>query len=280
MIISCPGCRTSFFAPQKALGAEGRNVRCSKCKLEWFQEPEDAQEIPKALQNEAVAPAEDEFTPRTQNHVEEDEGPSVFSMVREKFDEKFEIARQKYDAVDPENRKLFSIGFGAVLVLFLLIIVPFRMALVHASPAFNSFYQVVGLSSIMPSDKLVLADVTYEFISNDLGEDVYFSAEPDEYVRVKGQVVNPTLSRRFTAPVRIRVEKDDQGVLDEVIVAPENKLIEREGFYDFTVDLKKWAPYATIIVELADEKKVKASPVSLDLDTHEETPSSHDPEEH
>lgn len=38
MIIACPACGTKYVLPEDALGAEGRTVRCAKCKHSWFQD--------------------------------------------------------------------------------------------------------------------------------------------------------------------------------------------------------------------------------------------------
>lgn len=42
MIIACPACATRYVVPDTAVGAEGRTVRCAKCRHSWFQEPEAA----------------------------------------------------------------------------------------------------------------------------------------------------------------------------------------------------------------------------------------------
>ncbi|MFN6934918.1 MAG: zinc-ribbon domain-containing protein [Tsuneonella sp.] len=49
MIIACPACATRYVVPDSAIGAEGRTVRCAKCRHSWFQ---DGPEI-------AVPPASD-----------------------------------------------------------------------------------------------------------------------------------------------------------------------------------------------------------------------------
>ena len=38
MIIACPSCATRYVVPDSAIGAEGRTVRCAKCRQSWFQD--------------------------------------------------------------------------------------------------------------------------------------------------------------------------------------------------------------------------------------------------
>ena len=39
MNITCPNCAASYHVSASAIGAEGRTVRCVRCRTAWFQEP-------------------------------------------------------------------------------------------------------------------------------------------------------------------------------------------------------------------------------------------------
>lgn len=60
MIITCPACATRYVVPDSAVGAEGRTVRCAKCRHSWFQEGSElaAAPPPSAAEGPETQPAE------------------------------------------------------------------------------------------------------------------------------------------------------------------------------------------------------------------------------
>jgi len=78
MIIACPACTTRYVVPDSAIGAEGRTVRCAKCRHSWFQDPpepalsEPARPAPEAAPRprvQAVRAAPTAAAPQREAHV-------------------------------------------------------------------------------------------------------------------------------------------------------------------------------------------------------------------
>jgi len=69
MIIACPACATRYVVPDSAIGAEGRTVRCAKCRHSWFQDGPPVEEaaaepaLAEALPEPAAAPAPEPQAP-------------------------------------------------------------------------------------------------------------------------------------------------------------------------------------------------------------------------
>lgn len=55
MIIACPACATRYVVPDSAIGAEGRTVRCAKCRHSWYQDGPEFE-----LSEPAAAPVAEE----------------------------------------------------------------------------------------------------------------------------------------------------------------------------------------------------------------------------
>lgn len=81
MQITCPACETRFSVPDKALGADGRTLKCARCGHKWFQSPVVAAPPPPpppppppSFEDEEPEPAFS-FSPR----MDEDEPPIDFT---------------------------------------------------------------------------------------------------------------------------------------------------------------------------------------------------------
>ena len=80
MQIVCPNCQTSYGVTPTALGPEGRNVRCAKCKQVWHARPEEALQPHDMVTAEAEATAaQDETAGQTAEDWSESEAPHVES---------------------------------------------------------------------------------------------------------------------------------------------------------------------------------------------------------
>ena len=45
MLLNCPSCKSQYLVNSADLLSEGRNVKCIKCKFQWFQTPNSTNDI-------------------------------------------------------------------------------------------------------------------------------------------------------------------------------------------------------------------------------------------
>jgi predicted Zn finger-like uncharacterized protein len=169
MHIVCPHCTTSYAINPATLGAEGRTVRCSRCKEVWLARPEDAIEavapepaMAVASQGGSNADAASEWEALAGEEASEEtpvvESPSIAddwsaAASDEGEDDWQSMARQDAQSLRPGRPGLLGrfrpriglptacAGMGA-LVLALII---WRTEVVHLLPQTASFYKMVGL---------------------------------------------------------------------------------------------------------------------------------------
>ncbi len=66
MILTCPACQKKYLVPDRAIGAEGRQVRCASCRHSWFESPRELLLTPDEVQPisaSRVEPSADEVAP-------------------------------------------------------------------------------------------------------------------------------------------------------------------------------------------------------------------------
>ncbi len=82
MHIVCPYCTTSYAIKLASLGANGRTVRCSRCKETWMAHPEDAVEEASVPAMAAASRADDQSDLAEQwNSYAKDDGAAETPVV-------------------------------------------------------------------------------------------------------------------------------------------------------------------------------------------------------
>ncbi|WFU42275.1 zinc-ribbon domain-containing protein [Bradyrhizobium sp. CB82] len=185
MHIVCPHCTTSYAIQLASLGANGRTVRCSRCKETWVARPEDAVE---EVQERANAPAmaaasrpedQSDIAEQWNTYAQEDgagapvvDSPSIASdwPTEETQDDDWSEAEAADDALSgephqswfrglfrrrarvarPASRPLRKSHFGlsiacAAMGALAVALMVWRADMVRLLPQTAAFYKMVGL---------------------------------------------------------------------------------------------------------------------------------------
>jgi len=194
MHIVCPNCTTSFAINPAALGATGRTVRCSRCKLTWLARSEDALETV-AAPAMAAAPAPRDVAAEWDAMAQEDtpvvdspsvspDWPSQASLHEAEADWTTAARRDIHDDEDepPKRsrlRELFALppfppipllrGAGltatcAAMAALVVALVVWRNDVVRLLPQTAGFYRLVGLEVNLRGLAFKDIKITYETV--------------------------------------------------------------------------------------------------------------------
>jgi len=246
MHIVCPNCTTSFAINPAALGAAGRTVRCSRCKLTWLARAEDALETveaataaaPAALRDVAAewdAMAQEDATPVVESPSVSPDWPSHAARHEAEADWTT-AARHDIDeeAEEPAKRsrlrELFSLpplppipmlrgagltGTCAVMAVLVAALIIWRTDVVRLLPQTANFYRLVGLEVNLRGLAFKDIKITYETVD----------AKP--VLVIEGMIVGET--RKAVEIPRLRFSvRDAQGaevyawnaVLEQTVLKP------------------------------------------------------------
>jgi predicted Zn finger-like uncharacterized protein len=160
MQIVCPNCQTSYGVTPNALGPDGRNVRCAKCKQVWHARPEEALHHAEAA---GATAAPDEAAGSAENWSESEsphvESPSLAPGGSEAAGWSAEAGRSELTADDvPRARRWrptpislsrphlgLSTGVAAMAALIVGLIF-WRTEVVRVLPQTAGFFKLAGIN--------------------------------------------------------------------------------------------------------------------------------------
>jgi predicted Zn finger-like uncharacterized protein len=192
MILQCPACDTRFLVDASLIPAEGREVKCARCKHVWHVNPEDNG-------------SELEYEEIIETESEESDEDLLISTIEFEDSNKETIRDQDFDLplsphVNIPEEKSSSAGALALLTTLLLIAVmglSMMMFRDMLQPVLGPVYSLIGLT---PTDGLSLADVSFrERPSRDKARFI-----------VEGHIVNEASEPRQVPILRVAIA-DAQG---------------------------------------------------------------------
>jgi predicted Zn finger-like uncharacterized protein len=215
MQITCPACSTNYRLPDNAIGAEGKTVRCAKCKHRWFQTPA----------KDFIEEEEPEFSNLSATIPQ----PSLGNLpVTHSADEKTSTARVA---------NFMVIMVGVICALFLLFVGGeiFRHKV-------NALDKILLALSFANTKEIILRDMENKIVEVDGGRDFM----------LKGSLLNKSKEEQELPALRVEFRDADYGLLKTINLdagnkklLPEEKLAFENRFSNIPADT------TTIIIDAA-----------------------------
>jgi predicted Zn finger-like uncharacterized protein len=138
MILTCENCSKRYLVDPRALGGNGRRVRCASCSHTWFQvPPEETDQL--------------ELPPLPE------QAPTIVRMTSDT------PRRVQLPAVTPSGARSRYIRWGVIALVVLLVLwglIGGRGAIMRTLPFTTKIYSMVGLGPTLPGYGLELRKVT------------------------------------------------------------------------------------------------------------------------
>lgn len=180
MILTCDNCHTRYLVPHGAIGPEGREVRCTSCHHQWFQEPEE--ELP--------LPPPEEIEPIPEAIMPVPEG-SALPVLRYP------------PVIDNRGRNAGYLAAAAVFLLIFVGLVVGRAKVVHAWLPSIRLYQALHIAPPLPGEGLSFEDLKAAITMNEQGV---------KALNVTGTLVNTRGKPVKVPPLRVSILLDDGSV--------------------------------------------------------------------
>lgn len=213
MILSCPSCSAQYFADDKAIGENGRTVRCAACGHSWFARPE--------LSLEEKFNASDLSREKVERIRQKQDGPDLapHQAIREKeFARKENGSRMAALAAWTGSAAIFfGLGAGAVIK---------RDDVVKYWPEASSAYAMAGLD---------VNRYGLEFGPVD-AERTFDGTTP--ILNLSGVVTNPTGKAHYVPELRIDLRDDHGRNVDSVLITLDQTMLApgEEGHFMTRID--------------------------------------------
>ncbi|WP_448659335.1 MJ0042-type zinc finger domain-containing protein [Sphingomonas sp. CJ99] len=202
MIIECSECHTRYLVPDAAIGAEGRTVRCAKCRHSWFQ----ALSMP--IAPSAAAPAIAVASP-AQSAIA---APEAVARPADRPIDAFAHRAPFRPRVNPARRwTAMAVGAGALMVAAIVGIV---------------FVDTPGLARQMGLT-FVQAETPLGLVSDPVDRRALTGGS--ELFAVSGRVTNPTGTMQRVPDIRVDLRDAQDRLVYSWTVAPPQRSIEPNG---------------------------------------------------
>lgn len=209
MILTCPACTTRYLVDPSALGTDGRQVRCARCKHTWHAEP---------IADEAVkaepASAEPSFTARSAEENEDEAAAAGLAATRRRS------ARAQLPAVREEKSSKLWIAWLLLLLVVAGIVAGgyiYRSQIIEIWPPSGKLYRTIGIK-VEPPFRLRIPSFKYDTQTENA----------KTVIIVTGSVINEGKFPQAIPPVRVTLY-DANGREVAHWTAPIGKSVLRPG---------------------------------------------------
>lgn len=214
MILGCPSCGTRYQIDPAAMGATGRQVRCTRCGHIWRAVPE-AEQAPAAASG---GPAEAAPAVRAEAVA----APSRAAAETEPTASESVLRRRKPIPYKEPRRLANWAGWAALAVIVAAIIgggVVAREQIVAVWPPASKLYELVGLSLPETATGLELRNV----------RSARESVGGDTVLLIEGEIVNVSASVQDIPVIVIALRDADEREIDRWTVSlPQSRLLPGE----------------------------------------------------
>jgi len=225
MIVVCPRCNTRYQVDPRALGADGRMVRCAQCSHTWHQAPPPGT---------FPLPSEPETPPRP---VQEPAATATPALDGERGAERIQLP-----AVPRRRGGSSWVAIGWILLLLVVAggaaaSVWWRDAVVRRWPAANLIYGKIGLAVPQVHDLLQL-------VANPR-----FDEAADRLI-IEGTVTNVSTSAQTVPKIKVELTDDRRKVVDT---------------WTFSVSTERLLPGATVAFTTTKPRNPAAKNMAVDF---------------